>query len=93
MSAMALNDAQIRNVSIGTIVAVVIVGLILCLFIHAVVGRIIVLLVVIGLGVLVWSQRVTIENHVKNCDTNVSFFWVHVQLSDSVQARCQQLPK
>jgi hypothetical protein len=87
----ALDESTVKNAAIGIIVVLLVVGIGLSLIIQAIVGRIIVLVVAIVLGIVVWSQRSSLENKVKNCDTNVSFFGYHVQLSKSVKAHCPSL--
>ncbi|MBV9592569.1 MAG: hypothetical protein JO147_02035 [Actinobacteria bacterium] len=87
----AFDDNAVKNTSIGVIIGVVVIGLIIGLIVKAIVGRIIVLVVVVALGVWVWTQRAQIEDKVKKCDTNLSFFGFHVQMSNSVKERCQSL--
>jgi hypothetical protein len=90
MSYSALDAGQVKNLAIGGIVAVVVIGLILGLIISALIGRLIVLVVVVVAGVLLWTQRSSVENQVKNCDAHISFFGYHVALSQSDQQKCQQ---
>jgi protein-S-isoprenylcysteine O-methyltransferase Ste14 len=91
MIVSALSSDQVKNLSIGGIVAVVVIGLILFIVIKAIVGRVITVVVSIGLAVVFWTQRTSIEDKVKKCDANLTFLGAHVQLSQSVQDRCQQL--
>lgn len=87
----AFSSDQIGKVAIGLIVAVVVIGFVLGLVLNAIVARIIVAVVAIGLAVLVWTQRTSLENRVRNCDTDVSFVGVHVNLSSAAQSRCDAL--
>lgn len=87
----ALNSDQIGKIAIGAIVAIVVVGLLLGMIVSAIVGRLIILVVVVGLGVYIWQQRVTIENHVKDCNTHMSFFGYHVDLPADVAQQCARL--
>jgi hypothetical protein len=87
----ALDESTVKNAAIGIIVVLLVVGIGLSLIIQAIVGRIIVLVVAIVMGIVVWSQRSSLENKVKNCDTNVSFFGYHVQLSKGAKAHCPSL--
>ena len=93
LSSSALNSDQIGKVGIGAIVAVVVIGLLLSVIISALVGRIIVLVVVVALGAFIWQQRSSIEDHVKKCDLNMTFFGYHVNAPKDVVAQCQQLQK
>jgi hypothetical protein len=90
---VALSSDQIGKLAIGVIVGVVLLGFIAGRIVNAVIARIIIALVVIGVGVLVWSQRNSIETRVKNCDTNISFFGFHTTLGTTAQARCGQLQR
>jgi hypothetical protein len=89
----ALDSSQIGKVGIGVIVGIVVIGFLLSLVITAIVGRIIVLVIVVALGAFVWQQRSAIQDHVKKCDLNMSFFGVHVHAPDSVVKQCQQRMK
>ncbi|HSY15884.1 MAG TPA: hypothetical protein VK816_07855 [Jatrophihabitantaceae bacterium] len=91
MTVDALGTDQIRNVAIGTIVGLVVVGLVLGLVVQAIIGRLLLVVIVVVLGVAVWTQRVAIENRVKKCDSNLSFFGAHVDLSKSEVAACQKV--
>jgi len=86
----ALNADNITTVGVVVIVALVVIGLLLSIVITAIVGRIIVLAVVVVLAVLVWQQRGHIEDRVnsKVCDTNATFFGIHVDAPDSVRKAC-----
>jgi uncharacterized membrane protein len=86
----ALDSGQIGKIGIGVIVGLVVLGALISLVITAIVGRILVLVVVVVLGVLVWQQRASIQDHVKKCDPNMSFFGVHVNAPQSVVDQCQQ---
>jgi protein-S-isoprenylcysteine O-methyltransferase Ste14 len=89
MSMDALDAAQVKNLALGAIVVVVVIGLILGLLISALVGRLIVLVVVVVLAALLWTQRTSVENRVKSCNSNVSFLGYHVAFSKSDQLKCQ----
>ena len=85
-----IDAGQAKNLAVGGIVVVVVIGLILGLIISALIGRLIVLVVVVVLGALLWTQRSSVEDHVKKCDAHISFLGYHVALSQSDQQRCQQ---
>jgi len=89
----AIDSSDITKIGIGVIVALVVLGFLLSLVLTAIVARVIILVVVVGLGIFVWQQRTTIEDHVKKCDLNMTFFGVHVNAPDSVVQHCQTLHK
>jgi hypothetical protein len=88
---LALNSDQIGKIGIGAIVAVVVIGLLLGMIISAIVGRLIILVIVVGLGVYIWQQRASIEDHVKDCNLNMSFFGYHVDAPADVVQQCRNL--
>jgi hypothetical protein len=89
-SVAALDSNDITKIGIGATVAVVVIGLLLSMVITAVVARVVILVVVVLLGVFIWQQRAVIQDHVKKCELNLSYFGVHVDAPKSVQAKCQQ---
>lgn len=91
MSMLALDVDQAKNLALGGIVVVVVVGLILGLVISALIGRLVVLVIVVIVVALLWTQRSSVENRVKDCNSNVSFFGNHVALSAGDQQKCQQV--
>jgi hypothetical protein len=93
MTVETLSTDQIKDVALGGIVGVVVIGLIAGLVVRAIVSRIVIAVAVVVLGAFLWSQRVTVENHVRDCNSNVSFLGLHANLSQQVQARCQQLKR
>jgi hypothetical protein len=88
-AALALDSSQITGVGIGVIVALVVIGALLSLVVTALVGRVIILAVVVALGVIVWQQRTSIENHVKKCQLDMSFVGVHVNAPADVVQKCK----
>ncbi len=90
-SLTALDSNQIEKVGIGAIVAVVVIGLLLGMIVTAIIGRIIILLVVVGLGAFIWQQRASIEDHVKNCNLHMTFFGYHIDAPADVIAQCRNV--
>jgi protein-S-isoprenylcysteine O-methyltransferase Ste14 len=88
MTAAALNSANITKIGIVIIVALVLIGALLSIVLTALVARIIILVVVIGLAVLVWQQRTHIKDQIDKCKLDATFFGVHVNAPDSVQRHC-----
>jgi fumarate reductase subunit D len=90
MSAVALELGNARNIGTGALIAIVVVGIILALFITSLIGRIVILVVVIALGTYVWQQRTSIEHKLsaKKCQLNATFFGVHVKAPPDVVSAC-----
>jgi flagellar motor component MotA len=92
MTDVALDTDQAKTIGIVVIVGLVVIGAVLSLIISAIVGRLLTIVVVVGLAVLVWSQRADISSAAKKCDA--TFFGVHLTPSNpDVKARCQNLSK
>jgi hypothetical protein len=87
-SVAALDSSDITKIGIGATIAVVVIGLLLSMIITALVARVVILVVVVLLGVFIWQQRAVIEDHVKKCQLNMSYFGVHVDAPQSVQDKC-----
>jgi uncharacterized metal-binding protein len=87
-SVTALDSTQITKIGVGVIIALVVVGFVLSLLITAIVGRVIIAVVVVALGILVWQQRTVIEDHVNKCQLDVSFVGIHVNVPDDVKQAC-----
>ena len=86
-----MDSDQIGKVGIGVIVALIVVGVVLSFVITALVWRLIILAVVVVVGIFVWQQRSSIQDHVKKCDLNMSFFGIDVHAPSDVVARCKQV--
>ncbi len=84
----ALTTDQIGTLAVGVIIGLIAIGVIVSLVMTKAIGRVILAVVVIGLGILVWTQRTSLEDSVNKCDANVSYFGIHVNLSAATQARC-----
>lgn len=90
---VALDTNQAQTIGVLAIVGVVVVGLLVSLVVTAVVGRVVLAVVVIGLGALLWTQRQTIEHRINKCDTNVTFLGIDLQLSASAEQHCAELKR
>lgn len=91
MTAVALNSDNITKIGIVIIVALVVIGALLSIVLTALVARIIILVVVIGLAVVVWQQRTHIKDQVDKCKLDATFFGVHISAPDSVQQHCHSI--
>lgn len=92
-SIAALDSNQIGKVGLGVIVAFVVIGALLSMVITAIVGRVLILVVVVAVGVFVWQQRAEIQDHVKNCNLKMTFAGIHIDAPQSVQQQCANLQK
>lgn len=89
----AIDSSNITKIGVGVIVVLVVLGILLSLVLTAIVARVIILVVVIGLAVLVWQQRSSIEDHVKKCHLSMTFVGIHVNAPKDVVQKCQQANK
>lgn len=92
MTDLALQVSQVRTIGIGTIIALVVIGILLAMIITSLIGRSLILIVVLVLGALVWEQRAVIENHLTKdkCQLSTTFFGIHVKAPSSVVQACKQ---
>jgi hypothetical protein len=89
---VALDTGQGKDLGIGIVIALLVVGVVISLIIGHIVARVIVLVVAIALALVVWSQRQHIESAAKNCDA--SFLGIQLTPSDpTLKKQCQQLTK
>jgi hypothetical protein len=90
MTVLALDTDQAKTMGIVVIAAIVIIGFVIGAIISAIVGRLIVLVVVVALGIFVYTQRAEIQDAAKKCDA--SFFGIHLTPSDpDLKAKCQDV--
>ena len=87
-SVAALDSTQITKIGVGVIIALVVVGFLLSLIVTAIIGRVVIAVVVVALGILVWQQRTVIQDHVKKCQLDMTFVGIHVDVPDDVQKAC-----
>lgn len=86
----ALQSTDVTKVGIGTILVLLVVGILVFVAVSAIIGRIIVVLVVVGLGLLVWQQRSTVLDHINKCDLKTSFLGIDIQAPDRVVNTCHR---
>lgn len=81
----ALQADDVTAIGIGVIVVIVVLGFLLSLVFAKIVAKLLVLIVVVGLGFLVWQQRTSVENKIKDgACTGYTFFGIHVDPPDKV---------
>ena len=68
----------------------VVLGFLLSLVFAKILAKVVVLVVVVGLGFLVWQQRTSVENKIKdNACGGYTFFGVHLDPPDDIQKECK----
>ena len=77
---IAMDTDQAKMLSLGIIIAVLLLGFTISAIISAIVGRFVVIVVVVALAAVVWTQRAQIKESVGDCD--VTFFGVQLTPSD-----------
>lgn len=93
MSAVeALNSENITKIGLVVIGALILIGALLSIVITKLIGRLVILIVVVVLGVLVWQQRTHVEDKInKNaCGLNTTFFGIHLDAPAAVRQACQK---
>lgn len=90
-SVAALDSGNITKIGVGATIVIVVIGLLLGMIITALIARVVILVIVVLLGVFIWQQRAVVEDHVKKCQLNMSYFGVHVNAPKSVLDRCHQV--
>jgi protein-S-isoprenylcysteine O-methyltransferase Ste14 len=89
MTAVALNSDNITKIGVIIIIALVVIGALLSIVISALIARIVILVLVIGLSVFVWQQRTHLKDKFDKCDLQATFFGVHFDAPQSIQQQCQ----
>lgn len=85
----ALSSKNITQIGVVVIVAVVVIGLLLSFVITALIARVVILVVVIGLGIFVWQQRTHIKDEFAKCHLSATFFGIHLNAPQSVVDGCR----
>lgn len=88
----AFSTDQAKTVGIFVIAVIVIAGVLFSFVFQKLVGRLIVILVVVGLGIFVWTQRDSIDHDARKCDA--SFFGIHLTPSNKqLKQHCERLSR
>jgi protein-S-isoprenylcysteine O-methyltransferase Ste14 len=92
MTAVALSAANITQIGIVIIVALVVIGVLLSIVITALVGRLIILALVVGLAIFVWQQRTHVKDEINShkCNLHATFFGFHLDAPQSVINACRR---
>lgn len=89
----ALESGDVPKVGIGAILVLVVVGILVFLALSAIIARVIVLLVVVGIGLLIWQQRGVVQDRIKNCHFDTSYLGLKVQAPDDLVTQCNKLKR
>lgn len=65
-----------------------ILGVVLALVVKNVVMKVLFLVVFVGIGVAVWTQRAALLDYVETCAGKATFFGVEVTMPQAVQDAC-----
>jgi hypothetical protein len=86
----AFSTDQAKAVGIFAIVVIVIAGVLLSFVFQKLTGRLIVIALVVGLGILLWTQRDAIDHDARKCDAK--FLGIHLTPSNKqLKQHCQQI--
>ena len=87
----AIGSDDITKIGVGVIVVLVILAVIAVSLVTALIGRVIILVVVVVLGIFVWQQRTHVENSINShaCKLNATFFGIHLDAPNDVQHACR----
>lgn len=85
----ALSSKNITQIGIVIIIALVVIGALLSFVISALIARVVILVVVVGLGIFVWQQRTHIKNEFAQCHLSATFFAVHLNAPQSTIDACR----
>jgi hypothetical protein len=86
----AFSTDQAKTIGIFAIAVIVIAGVLLSFVFQKLTGRLIVAVIVVGLGIFVWTQRDAIDHDVKNC--KATFIGIHLTPSNKqLKQHCQQI--
>jgi hypothetical protein len=86
----AVNVNDITKITSGIILGLLVIGGLLFLMIGALIARIVIVIVVIGLGIALWLQRnhVTDEISKNKCNFSATFFGFHLDPSQAIKDAC-----
>ena len=86
----AFSTGQAKTVGIFVIAVIVIAGVLFSFVFQKLTGRLILAVIVVGLGIFIWTQRDAIDSDAKKCDAK--FIGIHLTPSnDTLKKHCQQI--
>ena len=84
----AITSGDITKIGIGATIGLIVIGFLLSLIITAIIARVIIVVIVVVIGIFVWQQRASIENDVKKCQLDMTFFGFHIDAPKSIKDAC-----
>jgi hypothetical protein len=86
----AVNINDITKITAGILLGLLVIGGILFLVISALIARLIIVIVVVGLGIALWLQRnhVTDEISKNKCNFSATYFGFHLDPSKPIKDFC-----
>jgi hypothetical protein len=86
----AFSTGQAKTVGIFVIAVIVLAGVLLSFVFTKLTGRLILAVIVVGLGIFLWTQRDAIDKDAKKCDAK--FVGIHLTPSNNaLKQHCQQI--
>jgi hypothetical protein len=86
----AFSTGQAKTVGIFVIAVIVLAGVLFSFVFQKLTGRLILAVIVVGLGIFIWTQRDAIDHDAKKCDAR--FLGIHLTPSnDTLKKHCQQV--
>jgi len=86
----AFSTDQAKTVGIFVIAVIVVAGVLLTFVFQKLTARLILGVIIVGLGIFVWTQRDSIDSDAKNC--KAEFVGIHLTPSNAtLKKHCQQV--
>jgi len=86
----AFSTDQAKTVGIFVIAVIVVAGVLLTFVFQKLTARLILGVIIVGLGIFVWTQRDSIDSDAKKCDA--TFVGIHLTPSNAtLKKHCQQV--
>jgi hypothetical protein len=86
----AFSTDQAKTVGIFVIAVIVVAGVLLTFVFQKLTARLILGVIIVGLGIFVWTQRDAIDSDAKNC--KAEFVGIHLTPSNAtLKKHCQQV--
>lgn len=87
MTSMAVDVSQMKNISIGLIIALLVGAVVVGLLVRSLVTKLVLVALLVGLGVVVWTQR----SNLSDCQASYSFFGYDLSVDNDLQQRCEDV--
>jgi hypothetical protein len=88
----AFSTDQAKTLGIFAIAVIIVAGVLLSFVFTKVASRLVLAAIIVGLGILTWTQRDAIDGNAKKCDA--TFFGIHLTPSNAdLKRHCEQLTR